>query len=104
MSASGHLRLFGFVRVRGIADMNSGGKVAMGPGRVKITHQARTLVWAGISRPQSFSFGGIDLLVITVAARGFLETLIWSHRPWPHARIASSNPATPTIAITRFML
>src|SRR5262249_17768316 len=26
---------------------------------------------------------------------------IWSRRPWPHARIASSNPSTPAIAIMR---
>jgi hypothetical protein len=30
--------------------------------------------------------------------------LIWPHRPWPHARIASSIPATPIIIITRLML
>jgi hypothetical protein len=28
----------------------------------------------------------------------------WLRRDWPHARIASSNPPTPTIVITRFML
>jgi hypothetical protein len=27
-----------------------------------------------------------------------------SRRRWPQARIASSNPPTPAIAITRFML
>ena len=38
------------------------------------------------------------------APKGFLQALICSRRPWPYARIASSNPPTPTIIITRFML
>ena len=51
-----------------------------------------------------FHSAGIDLLAAPDAPRGFLQALIWSHRPRLHARIASSNPPTPTITITRFML
>jgi hypothetical protein len=42
--------------------------------------------------------------VVSVATGSFMQALIWSRRGWPHACIASSNPPTPTIIITRFML
>jgi hypothetical protein len=42
--------------------------------------------------------------LISMATKSFKQALIWPRRGWPHARIASSNPPTPMIAITRFML
>lgn len=42
--------------------------------------------------------------VISVATRSFMQALIWPRRGRPHACIASSNPPTPTIIITRFIL
>src|SRR5438477_4620570 len=75
------------------------------PGRVKITREARTHVRDGaFCACRDSNSAGIDLLAAPDAPRGFLQALIWSHRPWLHARIASSNPPTPTIIITRFML
>jgi len=75
-----------------------------GPGRVKIAweghnwgvtaHSALTEIPILQNQPQDSPD----------APRGFLQALICSRRPWPHARIASSNPPTPTIIITRFML
>ena len=78
---------------------------APGPGRVKIPREARTHVRDGaFCACRDSNSTGIDLLAAPDAPRGFLQALIWSHRPWLHARIASSNPPTPTIIITRFML
>ena len=78
---------------------------AMGPGRVKIPREARTHVRDGaFCACRDSNSTGIDLRAAPDAPRGFLQALIWSHRPWLHARIASSNPPTPTIIITRFML
>src|SRR5437868_6930529 len=77
----------------------------LGPGRVKITREARTHVRDGaFCACRDSNSAGIDLLAAPDAPRGFLQALIRSHRPWLHARIASSNPPTPTIIITRFML
>src|SRR5207248_6298203 len=75
----------------------------MGPGRVKITREARTHVRDGaFCACRDSNSAGIDLLAAPDAPRGFLQALMVA-RSWLHARIASSNPPTPTI-ITRFML
>jgi len=77
---------------------------AAGPGRVKIAWEARNWSCDG-----AFCATEIPMLRnqpqnTPDAPGGLLQVLICSRRPWPHARIASSNPPTPTIIITRFML
>jgi hypothetical protein len=77
------------------------GTSAKGPGRVKISRNLGRTV----------HFSAAELLIrwnrppiISGATRSFMEALIWSRRGRTHACIASSNPPTPRIIITRFML
>ena len=76
----------------------------MGPGRVKITREVRTGGRGGAFCTRRNQFDGINLRATPDAPNSFLQALIWSHRTWPHARIASSIPTTPMIIITRLML
>lgn len=77
---------------------------ALGPGRVKIAWEVRNWGVTAHSAPTEIPIQRIQPQDTPDAPRGFLQALICSRRPWLHARIASSNPLTPTIIITRFML
>ena len=76
----------------------------VGPGRVKIAWKARNWGVMAHSAPLEIPILRNQPQDTPDAPRGFLQALICSRRPWPHARIASSSPPTPKIIITRFML
>jgi hypothetical protein len=84
------------------------GTTASGPGCVKTGANGAPIACAATLgedlADQRGAISRIELCAPLMGSWGHLHGLIWACQDAPHARMAATNPPTPRICMTRFML